>query len=177
MLWVGQWWGLVLKSNSKSRASWWRYRQRLKCHPSCGNIILPPSPMPRSTTMQLLSALHAAVCGQWWGLVSVKSNSRTKTFWWRYRLCPKYHVMSFWPLRSLPSSKTRKTATSFFFSALSYTGLLSIFAKLKATGAFGCGEQVAEIWFWPKCGSLLHTDKLHSLTVSTEALLHMYCVH
>ena len=43
--------------------------------------------------------------------------------------CLPSEVMLLRPLRSLYSSATRKTAASVFFSALTYTGLLSIFAK------------------------------------------------
>ena len=59
--------------------------------------------------------------------------------------CLPAEVMLLRPLRSLHPSATRKTAVSVFLSALTYTGLLSIFAKFKALGALGCREQVAEI--------------------------------
>ena len=139
------------------------------------SIIPPPSSMSGSTTMRLLSALHVAVSGQLWGSVSVKSNSRQRLLGGGAG-CAKYHVMSFWPLHSLPSGKTRKTAPSFFFSALSYTSLLSILPSFKPLVRLAV-ENRWLIWFWPKCHSSLYTDKLPDLPVSTEALSHMYCVH
>ena len=54
--------------------------------------------------------------------------------------CLPAEVMLLRPLRSLHPSATRKTAVSVFLSALTCTGLVSIFAKFKALGALGCRE-------------------------------------
>ena len=59
--------------------------------------------------------------------------------------CLPAEVMLLWPLRSLYPSVAKKTVVSVLFSALTYTSLLSIFAKFKALGALGCRERVAEI--------------------------------
>ena len=59
--------------------------------------------------------------------------------------CLLAEVMLLPPFRSPHPSATRKTAGSVFLSALTYTGLLSIYAKFKALGALGCQEQVTEI--------------------------------
>ena len=58
--------------------------------------------------------------------------------------CSLAEVMLFCPLHSQPPSVTRKTAISVFLLALSYTGLLSILAKLQPT------IQLAVENEWPK---------------------------
>ena len=90
-------------------------------------MIPSPSPMSRSTTARPTSEIQMRNKG-----LSIEIQTVAE-------------IMLLRPFRSLHPSATRKTAVSVFLSALTYTGLLSIFAKFKAMGALGCRERVAAI--------------------------------